>query len=159
MGTVYRETYTRSLPADAGIITRKGDRLARWTDRNGKKRTAPVTTGRDGSLRLLISSRTFTAKYRDGDGIVRKESTGCRDETAARQVLAEMERQTVQPTSKQALSERPVLWLLRLSRPDLPIMPRITPIRQAKRASGGLAVGVKYRFAGVAARRSQRSQQ
>ena len=42
MGTVYKETYTQRLPADAGLITRKGERLARWKDRNGRRRTAPA---------------------------------------------------------------------------------------------------------------------
>src|SRR5207249_3293639 len=34
----------------------------------------------------------YVAKYRDGSGIVRTVATGCRDETAARQVLADLER-------------------------------------------------------------------
>ena len=37
-------------------------------------------------------ARTFTAKYRDGSRIVREVSTGCRDETAERRVLADLER-------------------------------------------------------------------
>ena len=48
--------------------------------------------GRDGSHRITILARTFTAKYRDGQGIVREISTGCRDETAARSILADLER-------------------------------------------------------------------
>src|SRR5205807_1507921 len=34
----------------------------------------------------------YVAKYRDGAGMVRVEATGCKDETAARQMLAELER-------------------------------------------------------------------
>ena len=92
MGTVYKETYTKPMPADAEIITRKGERLARWKDRNGKRRTASVTTGRDGSPRILVTAGTYSAKYRDGSGHVQKTATGCRDETAARRVLGDLER-------------------------------------------------------------------
>jgi hypothetical protein len=44
MGTVYRKTATKPLPAGAKMITRKGERLGEWTDTKGKRRTAPVTT-------------------------------------------------------------------------------------------------------------------
>ncbi|MCL4195044.1 MAG: site-specific integrase, partial [Thermoguttaceae bacterium] len=39
-----------------------------------------------------MQAGTYTAKYRDGSGIVRKVATGCRDRTAAESVLAELER-------------------------------------------------------------------
>ena len=39
-----------------------------------------------------MEAGTYTAKYRDGSGIVRKVATGCRDESAARSVLADLER-------------------------------------------------------------------
>lgn len=92
MGTVYRKTATKPLPADAEIVTRKGNRVAKWRDRRGKTRSAPLTTGRDGLERVVIESGTYLAKYRDGQGIVQEVSTGCRDETAARRVLADLER-------------------------------------------------------------------
>ena len=40
---------------------------------------------------IVVTSATSISKYRDGQGIVREEPTGCRDETAARQVLADLE--------------------------------------------------------------------
>src|SRR6516225_4257751 len=83
---------TRPLPLDAEIFVRKGERIARWRDRKGKTRTATITTGKDGKDRLATVSPFFIAKYRDGSGLVVEESTGCRDETAARGVLAELER-------------------------------------------------------------------
>jgi hypothetical protein len=92
VGTVFRKQVTRPLPAGAEILVRKGQRLARWKDRKGKARTAPLTLGKDGSERIVTESRYFVAKYRDGAGVVRVEATGCRDETAARQVLADLER-------------------------------------------------------------------
>ena len=46
MGTVYRKSFTNRCPPNAEIITRKGERLARWRDEKGKTRTAPLTGGR-----------------------------------------------------------------------------------------------------------------
>ena len=92
MGTVFKKQTTRPLPAGAEIFVRKGERCARWKDRKGKTRTSPVTTGKDGAARIATESPYFVAKYRDGAGSVQTVSTGCRDETAARQVLADLER-------------------------------------------------------------------
>ena len=94
MGTVFKKTATKPLPAGAKIIVRKGQRLAEWVDAKEKRRTAPVTTGRDGTDRIVITTRTYTAKYRDGSGIVQEVATGCRDESAARSILAKMERRS-----------------------------------------------------------------
>jgi integrase len=92
MGTVYKKTATKALPAGAKVIVRKGQRLAEWTDAKNKRRTAPVTVGKDGTDRIVVTARTYTAKYRNGAGIVREVATGCRDETAARAVLGDLER-------------------------------------------------------------------
>jgi integrase len=92
MGTVFKKQVTRPLPDGAEIIIRKGERLARWKDRRGKARTALLTAGRDGAERIVTESPFFIAKYRDGAGLVREVATGCRDETAARQMLADLER-------------------------------------------------------------------
>ena len=61
----YRKTFTKPLPASAEIFTRKGERFARWKDGRGKTRTAPLTTGRDGSDRIVGEAATYTAKYRE----------------------------------------------------------------------------------------------
>lgn len=45
MGTVYRKRTTRPLPSGADIITRKGERLARWKDGRGKKSDGSVDHG------------------------------------------------------------------------------------------------------------------
>jgi len=92
MGTVYREQYTAPLPRDAEVVTLKGEQVARWKPTKGRAKSAPITTGKDGSLRIVVRSATYSAKYRDGQGIVRKVSTGCHDEGAARCVLNELER-------------------------------------------------------------------
>ncbi len=92
MGSVFKKAVTRPLPTGAEFITRQGVRLARWKDAKGKSRTAPVTIGRDGSERIREDSKTYFARHRDGNGVVVETSTGCRDESAARQVLADLER-------------------------------------------------------------------
>jgi integrase len=92
MGSVFKKTVTRPLPPEAEFITRQGVRLARWRDGRGKARTAPVMTGRDGTERIRDESSTYFARYRDGNGVVVEAPTGCRDESAARQVLADLER-------------------------------------------------------------------
>src|SRR5262249_19128168 len=92
MGTVFKKSYTKPVPSGAATLVRQGQRFARWKDRKGKARTAPLTIGKDGSVRLLLESPHYIAKYRDGSGVVREAATGCKDETAARRVLAELER-------------------------------------------------------------------
>ena len=92
MGTVYRKTFTKPLPLNAEFQTRKGQRLAKWRDAKGKLRSEPVTTGQDGTDRLLVTAGTYTAKYRDGKDLVVEVATGCRDETAAKAVLHDLEK-------------------------------------------------------------------
>ncbi len=93
MGSVYKKTVTKPLPRDAEVITKKKGEQAKWTDRNGKKRSAPVTRGRNGKPRIRVEARTYTAKYRDGVGIVREHATGCRAKRSAEMVLAKLEQE------------------------------------------------------------------
>src|SRR5262245_61041456 len=93
MGTVFKKTFTKPLPSGAEVFTRKGQQMARWKDKKGKNRTAALTTGADGQPRLLFESGKYVAKYRDAAGHEQVVPTGCRDETAARQVLARLERE------------------------------------------------------------------
>ncbi len=92
MGTVFKKTRTRPLPAGAELFTRAGQQFARWKPLKGKTRTAKVTSGEDGTLRIQAEAATFTAKFRNGQGVIREVSTGCRDEDAARSVLSKLER-------------------------------------------------------------------
>ena len=87
MASIYRKKYTRPIPQGAQIIERDGEKCARWTDGNGKTRTAPLTS--DGR-RARFKTETWVARYRDGHGRRREVSTGCRDKAAARQVLADL---------------------------------------------------------------------
>jgi len=70
VGTVFKKQVTRPLPTGAELFTRKGERFARWKDKHGRTRTAPVTVGKDGADRILTESPYYVAKYRDGAGIV-----------------------------------------------------------------------------------------
>ena len=88
MASLYRKTYRRSLPDNAETFTRKGCRFARWTDARGRTRTAKLSPDGAG---ILVLSPVWYARYRDADGIERRETTGCRDEQAARQVLADLQ--------------------------------------------------------------------
>ncbi len=116
MGTVFRKQTTRPLPIGADIFAKGGQRFARW--KAGKRtRTAKLTTGRDGAERIVTDSPTWLAKFRDGAGIVREVSTGCRDETAARSVLGELERRAelvksgVMTTAEDAIADHQVVPL------------------------------------------------
>ncbi len=96
MATIFRKKVTRKLPADAELFTRKGELCARWRDRSGKKQTAQVVEGRDGSQRIRTEAGTYTAKYRDGSGVVREIATGCKLKDAAQSVLRELVRRAEQ---------------------------------------------------------------
>jgi len=91
MATVFRKTYTQHLPKDAEIVHRGGKEMVCWRDRRGRKQYAEVTVGRNGQKKMLRRSPTYTAKYRNASGHVVEVSTGCKDETAARMVLAKLE--------------------------------------------------------------------
>jgi multidrug resistance efflux pump len=92
MGSLRKKTATKPLPNGAELFERKGQTFVRWLDSQGRKKTAATTTGKDGSLRIVIEAGTYTAKFRAADGTVREVPTGCRDRDAARAVLAELER-------------------------------------------------------------------
>lgn len=92
MGTVFKKTATKPLPVGANIVATDAKRFAEWTDRKGKHRRNPVTIGKNGEDRIVVEAGTYTAKYRDGSGIVREIATGCRDATAARSRLVELEK-------------------------------------------------------------------
>ena len=104
MASLYKKQFTKPLPDGAETFMRKvkgrkGEvdevkRFARWEDGNGKTRTARVTIPEKGEhagkMRIVQQAATWIARYRDGQNNLREVSTGCRDETAARQVLADL---------------------------------------------------------------------
>lgn len=92
MGTVFRKAWTAPLPPRAEIVEQRGKRVARWRTRHGKLRTAEVFEGKNGSLRIRGTTKSYIAKFRDAAGLWVEEATGCTDETAARAVLTRLQR-------------------------------------------------------------------
>ena len=90
MATVYRKTYTQPLPKNVQIVERSGRKMALWLDGRGKKHFDQITTGKKGQTKIVRYCPTYLAQYRSACGEVVIESTGCRDEQAARHVLAEL---------------------------------------------------------------------
>jgi hypothetical protein len=90
MATIYRKTYTQPLPKNTQIVERNGQKMAMWVDDKGKKHFDQITTGTKGQTKIIRYSPTYLAQYRDADGQMVIESTNCRDEQAARHVLAEL---------------------------------------------------------------------
>jgi len=87
MANIFRKTYAKPLPEAAEVFTRRGKKMARWTDGRGRTQTAPLASDRQ---RVVLESEVWYARYRDVDGVEQRRSTRCRDEQAARHVLANM---------------------------------------------------------------------
>jgi integrase len=88
VGSVFRKQMTKPLPPDAEVVTVKGERVARWRNGRGKLQSAPLSTAPG---RIIVESRVYFAKYRDGSGRLRVVTTGCRDKKAAQARLADLE--------------------------------------------------------------------
>jgi integrase len=93
MATLFKKQFTKPIPADAKIVSRtvtgESKQFAQWIDRKGKRRSAELTAGGE---RIKAEAATWTAKYRDGEGVVCEVATGCRDKQAAQSVLDELMR-------------------------------------------------------------------
>src|SRR5262249_48707535 len=85
MAHLRKPPYTKPLPPDAEIFTRRGQRFARFKDRKGKTIEAPMSE--DGQ-RIRLLSKKWYGEYRDAHGIVRCVPLST-DRTAAEQMLAE----------------------------------------------------------------------
>ena len=86
MATIYKKKYPIPTPEGAGIITRRGQKLARWESGKGQFRSAEVLD----EQHVQFVSDCWYVRYRDADGWMRRESTGCRDKQAAEKVLADI---------------------------------------------------------------------
>ena len=85
MATIYREKYRRPIPEGAEIGMFRGKKVVRWTGGGG--RTMVGELEKDGK-RVVFQYENWFARFRDADGVMRRVTTGCRDQQAARQVLA-----------------------------------------------------------------------
>lgn len=83
MGHIFLPSLSRPIPSGAVVM----NGVARWKTAAGKVRTAEVKNGR-----IVGTSTKYVARYKDGEGITRVVATGCREESAARTVLVELER-------------------------------------------------------------------
>jgi hypothetical protein len=90
MGRILQKTVTKPLPKASTLFVKDGKQWARWKNRHGRIQTAPLMMERED--RIVITAKTYTAKYRDGEGIIREIPTGCRDAVAARKVLSDLEK-------------------------------------------------------------------
>jgi integrase len=87
MATIYRKVYPIPMPKGADVITRRGERLARWVDGNGSEKVAPLSAD---CTKIMHEAGPWYGRYRDADGTARRVSTGCNDEQAARKVLSDL---------------------------------------------------------------------
>jgi integrase len=96
LGSVFRKTSVRPVPAGAKIIAGKnGTRVAKWTPKGAPRPiTARVVTRDDGAQFVHVPTGCYYAKYRDHDQKVRTVSTGCKDKENANQFLRNLEKQT-----------------------------------------------------------------
>jgi integrase len=81
-----RPPYTKPVPPDAEIFTRKGNRFARFEDRKGRTVEAPLSE--DGQ-RVRLKSRVGHGYYRDANGDECDVALST-DKTAAQQMLNEL---------------------------------------------------------------------
>lgn len=95
MGSLFKRTERRPVPRAAEIVEKDGRRFARWKLR-GKALTLPIDTADDGTETVVVRSGVYVAKFRDHTGRVVERSTGCRDESTARQKLTAWEREVEQ---------------------------------------------------------------
>ncbi|MCA9199592.1 MAG: hypothetical protein KDA87_18750, partial [Planctomycetales bacterium] len=111
MASLHKRSFWKSVPDSAKIITEDGKQIASWKDSKGTRRRAEVVE-RNGKPMIRVSGKTWLAKYRDGNGIVREVSTGCREKQAAQSVLndlvqrAELVRSGIITNDQDRVSER-----------------------------------------------------
>jgi len=129
MCAVFQKDIYKPIPEGAELFTK---RFARWIGRRGnrsKKQTAEVRETKSDELRIVIQSKYY-AKDRDGENIIRTVATGCKDETAARSVMTDFERQAERVRSKVITAAEAAIG----SNADAPLMNHIDDFIQHLRA-------------------------
>src|SRR5215475_9803048 len=86
MASLIRQHYTRPIPPDAEIITRKGKCLARFKDKGGRTVLAPLTGNGE---RCRVPSEKWYGQYVDGNGVLQCVPLST-NKTAAQQMLNEL---------------------------------------------------------------------
>lgn len=95
MARIFKQTYTKPLPANADVFTRKGKRYARFKDGRGKTITAPLSQD---CTKIIREASKWYIEYRDADGQT-KRVPGFTDKKATEQHASELERQAEQVRS------------------------------------------------------------
>jgi integrase len=91
MGSIFRKTFTRAVPATAERVRRGGKLVARWRGKGGKWIEGEIVANGDKEA-VRVESGTYFAKYRNTDDQMVVVATGCRDDAMARQFLNRLER-------------------------------------------------------------------
>ena len=104
MGSLYKQKYTCDLPENYEIKIRKRkatakelranpshttveEKIVRWRDKTGQLIEGVLKDGH-----VLRTATTWTAKFKDSDGLTKRLPTGCREKDNAKEFLAEKER-------------------------------------------------------------------
>ena len=97
MGTVFKKYVHESSCQPGGDLHPRRPTIRSLEGREGKEPKGPVIVGKDGDrpyrdrVAPLRAQYRDVAQYRDGGRVLRVVPTGCKDETAARSVLAELD--------------------------------------------------------------------
>ncbi len=86
MASIYKKKYPMPMPVGAAVVERNGKQLARWTSGKGQMREAELLP--DGRVEFV--SDYWYVRFRDADGKMRRQSTGCRDKQAANKILSDI---------------------------------------------------------------------
>ena len=83
MSSIFRNEWTKPIPAGAEIRTKGKVTIAEWTSRGRTHRGAVVGD------RVRLQSATYWARWKDADGRLVRADTGCREEANARKWLTD----------------------------------------------------------------------
>lgn len=83
---LFKVSYTKELPADAEIVTKKGTRYARVKGTDGRMTLNKLSTS---GLKMLVPAKKWTGEYRDANGNIRRK-TLFSDKEASKQELARL---------------------------------------------------------------------
>ena len=75
MESIRKKTFTKPLPPNAEVVVVKGETVAKVNPPKGRAVSYPVTTGKDGLPKIVVTSATYVAKYRDGSAIIHNEQS------------------------------------------------------------------------------------
>jgi integrase len=92
MASIFRKSYKRPVPPGAEIITRKGQKLARWKGKGGRIQTAPLSE--DGT-EVVLEYRRWQIAYEDHTG-KRVVTKGFTDRGATEQKARDLEKAAAQ---------------------------------------------------------------